>query len=188
MNTNKPNSETKLLRVICIFIIKVQSANAARNKTDDQECHGTNETLDNSNNDVENDSSSNEKPGAPAILKYHREKKDIPKVACKNSLHSSHGKDSDEDEELPPTHGLFNGPCQFCGKPILTVAIQESIDDPIPVDQVCFCKFKKKMFMRSKTNDLYLTQKSIGFSLRARENLKEYEGYMIAFKSSVTCF
>lgn len=124
---------------------KIVSANAAkgpvRKKAENKESVCTDEEEEEEEEENWKRNDADEIPKRPAILKYQREKtieeSEIPKI---NSRHSNERHHEFQDDDLPPTHGLFNGPCQFCGKPILTTPFgEEIIDNDFPLDQVMFC-------------------------------------------------
>ena len=100
---------------------KVQSAKSYENELDDGD-------------DVPFSDKLTGTSGPPEILKYHREKssrkrKPPPTLEYKKS------KVVTSDTEEPPSTGLFSGPCQFCGKPILTIPTLEQAEQDLP-DQV----------------------------------------------------
>jgi len=64
----------------------------------------------------------------PEILKYHRENSYHEQTAALPSIDKTNRYDAVGRLDLPPTAGIFSGPCQFCGKPIVTVPPLEEFD------------------------------------------------------------
>ncbi|XP_066924132.1 glutamate-rich protein 6-like [Clytia hemisphaerica] len=95
--------------------------------------------IDEETSDAASQAKKNNLTSQPELLKFHREK------TLGENLPSLEKADVSNSSDAMPSDGLFSGPCQFCGKPIMTVPPFDEFDED---DAELFCCPEYKHFIK----------------------------------------